>query len=124
MSDRGSHFLNETIASLLEEFQVYHQKSTLYHPQVNGIVEAFNKILENASMNIFNAKINDWHVRIPVVLWVYRTTCKKVTRQTPFRLIYGEEAMIPIEYIMPSLSITAVIDMDDRDTMEEHLACS
>jgi len=28
MSDRGTHFLNETISMLTEEFQVYHHKST------------------------------------------------------------------------------------------------
>ena len=32
MSDKGTHFLNETISTMLEEFQVYHQKSMLYHP--------------------------------------------------------------------------------------------
>jgi len=32
MSDCGTHFLNETISMLMEEFDVYHQKSTPYHP--------------------------------------------------------------------------------------------
>ena len=77
MSDKGTHFLNETINVMLEEFQVYHQKSMPYHPYANGTLEEFNKILENALTNICNAKRNDWDVRMLAVLWAYWTTCNK-----------------------------------------------
>ena len=46
-----------------------------------------------------------WDLKVNVVLWAYRTTCKKLTRHTPFNLVYGQEAIMPMEYILPSLRI-------------------
>lgn len=97
MGDCGTYFLNETINELAEEFQVYHQKSTPYHPQANGMVEAFNKVLKNVLTKVCNAQISDWDLCIPIVMWAYRMKCKKLTGQNPFRLVYVVEAIMPME---------------------------
>jgi len=45
LSDRGTHFKNQLIEHLLQKFQIKHLFSTPYHPQTNGLVERFNRIL-------------------------------------------------------------------------------
>jgi transposase InsO family protein len=121
MSDQGTNFINKIVEALIEEFAVHHQKRTPYHPQTNGTVEAFNKILETTLMNICSVNKDDWDLRVPTVLWAYRTTCKKLTMKTPFKLVYGLEDVVPMEYLVPSLRIVAFTDMDDTSTIQERL---
>ena len=41
-------------------------------------------------------------MELPLDLWSYRTTARTATRETPFSMAYGTEAMIPAEVKVPS----------------------
>jgi transposase InsO family protein len=122
MSEQGTHFLNKTVEALTKEFLVYHKKRTPYHPKENGIVESFNNILETTLTKICSVNRDDWYLRVPTVLWAYTITCKKLTMQTPFKLVYGLEAIVPMEYLVPSLIIASFTNMDDDGVIQERIA--
>ena len=65
---------------------------------MNGAIEAFNKTLTRGLTKICNTDKDDWDEKIPTVLWDYKTTYKRSTDQTPFRLVYGQEAVVPLHF--------------------------
>ena len=44
----------------------------------------------------------DWDKHLITALWAYRTSFKASTQFTPFHLVYGQEALLPIEVEVPS----------------------
>nr|KYP72976.1 Transposon Ty3-I Gag-Pol polyprotein [Cajanus cajan] len=48
-----------------------------------------------------------WVEELPRVLWSYHTTVHSTTQDSPFNLVYGTDAMIPIEIVEPSVRTTA-----------------
>jgi hypothetical protein len=97
LSDRGTHFNNHMIAHLLERFRIKQLLSTPYHPQTNGLVERFNRTLCEALAKLSNEHKDDWDQYIAPVLFAYRTTRHNTTKMTPFYLVYGREAKLPMD---------------------------
>ena len=122
LSDQCTHFVNKMIVELTIEFQIQDKKMKPYHPRENGMVKAFNKILENALTKVCNVHRYDQDQKVSVVLWAYHTTCKRLPRNTPFRKVYGQEVVVPMEYIMPSLQIIAPTEMTDEDAVKHRLS--
>ena len=94
-------FKGET-EKLLRQFNIQHHKFSLYCPQTNGAVEAANKnigwILKKSMKNY-----KDWHLQLPYALWGYRTSIRSSTGAIPYSLVYGMEAVLPIEMSVCSL---------------------
>ncbi|KAL6347639.1 hypothetical protein AAG906_026167 [Vitis piasezkii] len=77
ISDRGAHFRAE-VETLLQKYGIQHHRSSAYRPQTNGL---------------------------PFALWAYRTSFRTPTEATPYSLVYGMEAVLPIETEMGSLRV-------------------
>jgi len=106
LSDRGTHFNNNTIKALTEKFKINHLLSTPYHPQTNGLVERFNRTLCE-SLARQSLKNNDWDLYIAPTLFAYRTTKHSTTKMEPFFLVYGRSARLPMDSEqLPDSSVT------------------
>ena len=55
------------------------------------------------------------------VLWAYRTTPYRSTRETPFSMSYGVEAVIPIETGFPTLRTQSFNPNNNDELLERSL---
>ena len=64
---------------------------------------------------------DDWDDKVPVVLWAYRTTYKRATNQTPFKLVYGQESIDPFYFRQRTLQIVEVLKLDIGEAKHERI---
>ena len=54
----------------------------------------------------------DWHEKLPFALHAYRTGVRTSTEATPYSLVYGMEAVLPIEVKIPSLRVLREVELE------------
>ena len=97
VSDNGTQFCTDSFRSFCAELHILQKFASVEHPQTNGLAEAANRtILEGLKKRLDSVK-GLWAEQLPSVLWSYRTTVHTDTKETPFRLTFGQDAVIPVE---------------------------
>ena len=82
--------------------------STPYHSQTNGLVERFNRTLIESLARLTQQRADNWNKYIAPALFSYRTSKHSTTRMTPFLLVYGREAKLPMDSTEIEEEITLV----------------
>ena len=85
------------------------------------------KVTNRTLLKIIKTKLDDakgaWAEELPNVLWAYRTTTRTPTGETPFRLTYGIEAVIPVEVGVTSTRRAAFSEEENDDKLRLNLDC-
>ena len=97
VSDNRRQFDNTPFRDFCEQLGINNHYSSPSHPQANGQVEVANRSLLKIIKTRLEGAKGIWPDELPDVLWAYRTTVKTPTGETPFKLAYGSEAVIPAE---------------------------
>ncbi|PKI41985.1 hypothetical protein CRG98_037603 [Punica granatum] len=81
---------------------------------MNGVVDAANKtikkIIEKMTVNY-----KDWHEMLPFTLLVYRTSICSSTGTIPYSLVYGMEAVFPVEVEILSMRKVRLCEFSPGD---------
>jgi hypothetical protein len=129
-SDNAKAFKSTKMYRFMEKYKIKWNYSTGYYPQANGAIEAFNKTLGKILKKTVHRYRRDWHERLFEALWAYRVTVRTPTQATPYSLVYGCEAVLPLEVELPSLRVALrdgltqdeqiLLHFQELDTLEEN----
>ena len=62
-----------------------------------------------------------WPKELPSILWAYRTTARMPIGETPFRLTYESEAIIPTEIGLTSYKVDNHVERKNNEAMRLQL---
>ena len=84
---------------------------------MNGAVEAANKNVKKIIANATET-YKDWHEKLPFTLHAYRTGVRTSTGVTLYSLVYGIEAVLPIEVEIPSLRVLREVELEKAEWVQ------
>nr|KYP36325.1 Retrovirus-related Pol polyprotein from transposon 412 family [Cajanus cajan] len=94
-TDNGKQFVDTNFDQFLKQLGIKHKVTSVEHPQTNGQAEAANKVILRELKKRLGPPKGEWVEELPSVLWT-------TTQETPYKLTYGSDAMIPVEVGEPS----------------------
>ena len=115
--DNGRQFDSQAFRDFCSGLGIKNQFSSPEHSQENGQMEVTNRTL----LKIIKTKLDEakgaWLEELPNVLWAYKTTARTLTGETPFRLTYGTEAVIPVEVGVTSTKRAAFSEKENDNKL-------
>lgn len=94
-SDQGRNFESAIFKEMCEVYGIRKTRTTPLHPQSDGMVERFNRTLEDYLKKVVSAQQKDWDEHIPTFLLAYRSAVHDSTSKTPAKIIFGAELKLP-----------------------------
>ena len=96
-TDQGSSFISKEVRTFIESYKIKLLNSSSYYARANGQAESSNKILIKLVKKKIEENPKRWNEVLSKALWAHRISRHGATKVTPFELVYGQEAILPVE---------------------------
>ncbi|KAJ3707699.1 hypothetical protein LUZ61_011404 [Rhynchospora tenuis] len=121
ITDNGRQFTRAPFKNYCRGLGIEINFASVCHPQSNELAEVSNRIiLEGLKKKIEGTK-NTWPEYLSEVVWAYNTTPRSATERSFYALVYGMEAVIPMEIVHPTLCTISYSTQRNAERMIEEI---
>jgi hypothetical protein len=97
VSDNGPGFASQVMKAAMRMCGVKIHYTLPYHPESNGACERLNATIINMLSSYTQDTQSGWATYLPFIVFAYNTSIHSITGFSPYRLLYGREAVIGSE---------------------------
>ena len=122
ISDNILQFDRKAFKRYCCDLGITNRYSTPAYPQRNRQAKAVNKvIMSGLKRRLDDAKRRWVEELLPHVLWIYRTTPHRSTRETHFSITYEVEVVIPLKTEFPTLRTSSFTPSNNDELLGKSL---
>eukprot|EP00253_Pinus_taeda_P001726 PITA_01726 len=104
--DNASYFSSLKLTEFAINKSIHVRYATNYYPQGNRVAESSNKNLIRIIRKSVADNQRNWHNALTNALWANRVIPKVALGNSPYFLVYGQEAILPPNVTLPSLQLS------------------
>ena len=97
-SDHGRNFQSNLMQEVCQLMGIHKSRTTVYHPQCDGLVERQNRTLQNILAAYVSDHQDDWDQWVSLAAYAYNTSTHESTGFSPYELVFGRVARTPLEF--------------------------
>jgi hypothetical protein len=123
ITDNGTNFTSKEFKIYCKNMGIKLKFASVAHPKTNGQVKKANGLICNGIKKRLLVPLEKakhaWVDELPSVLWSLRTMPNAATQETPFFLVHGAEAVLPVEITHEAPRIAAYDEATSTEALQD-----
>ena len=111
-SDQGRQFESAVFQEMCKMLEISKTRTTPLHARSDGMIERMNRTMQNMLSKYIQENQKDWDLYLDFIVMAYNTCEHESTGCSPYRILYGENIVLPIDILTDNIAEEGTVETD------------